>query len=78
MYDYACYNDLGTPDDGIDYARPVIGGSQNFPYPRRGRTSRPHTKTGLQHILLLSFFYNNYDFTFSSFQILKLSQDCIS
>ncbi|KAL2948581.1 hypothetical protein AAZX31_20G132400 [Glycine max] len=44
VYDYAYYNDLGLPDDGPDYARPVLGGSQ-FPYPRRGRTSRPHCKT---------------------------------
>lgn len=47
VYDYAYYNDLGLPDDGPDYARPVLGGSQ-FPYPRRGRTSRPHCKTGYQ------------------------------
>ncbi|XP_072978306.1 probable lipoxygenase 6 [Typha angustifolia] len=46
IYDYATYNDLGNPDKGPEFARPVIGG-EKIPYPRRCRTGRPPTDTNM-------------------------------
>ncbi|CAL8464299.1 g3834 [Coccomyxa elongata] len=41
IYDYQTYNDLGDPVRSPDLERPTLGGSEEFPFPRRMRTGRP-------------------------------------
>ncbi|CAK8560363.1 unnamed protein product [Lathyrus sativus] len=64
IYDYDVYNDLGNPDRKASLARPVVGGSSNMPYPRRGRTGRNPSKKDPKSESRGDFFYIPRDESF--------------
>uniref|UniRef100_A0ACD5TRG2 Uncharacterized protein n=2 Tax=Avena sativa TaxID=4498 RepID=A0ACD5TRG2_AVESA len=52
-YHYDYYNDLEELEKGLEYGRPVLGGTQTLPYPRRARTGRRPKNSSPDGILSL-------------------------
>ncbi|XP_008778427.1 probable lipoxygenase 8, chloroplastic [Phoenix dactylifera] len=73
IYDYDVYNDLGDPDADEDKARPVLGGSKKYPYPRRCRTGRPRTQKDPLSETRSSSMYVPRDEAFSEVKSLQFS-----
>lgn len=78
IYDFDYYNDLGNPDKGPEHIRPILGGSESHPYPRRLRTGRLPSNTGKQFSQKKNKSTNNvlafHCCIFSN--VLKVSYDC--
>ncbi|KAE8731004.1 putative lipoxygenase 6 [Hibiscus syriacus] len=47
IYEYDVYKDLGNPDKGDEFVRPILGG-QHHPYPRCCRSNRPPTSSDVK------------------------------
>ncbi|KAB2630176.1 linoleate 9S-lipoxygenase 5 [Pyrus ussuriensis x Pyrus communis] len=56
VYGYAYYDDLGKPYMGKEYARPTLGGSSDFPYPRRVKIGRQTTENASPMMLPVNIF----------------------
>ncbi|KAJ4758745.1 Lipoxygenase [Rhynchospora pubera] len=72
IYDYDTYNDLGDPDSE-GRARPILGGTKVFPYPRRCRTGRPQSQKDPKSETRSSTFYVPRDEDFSKVKQLQFS-----
>ncbi|XP_014518943.1 linoleate 13S-lipoxygenase 2-1, chloroplastic [Vigna radiata var. radiata] len=78
IYDYDVYNDLGDPDTNIDLKRPVLGGSKQYPYPRRCRTGREASKADPLSEKKGSNFYVPRDEVFSDIKQTQFTTTTVS
>ncbi|KAK7401159.1 hypothetical protein VNO78_12478 [Psophocarpus tetragonolobus] len=78
IYDYDVYNDLGNPDSNIELKRPVLGGSKQYPYPRRCRTGRNLSKADPLSEEKISNFYVPRDEVFSEIKQTQFTTTTIS
>ncbi|XP_058755726.1 linoleate 13S-lipoxygenase 2-1, chloroplastic-like isoform X1 [Vicia villosa] len=79
IYDYDVYNDLGDPDISIELKRPVLGGTKQYPYPRRCRTGRKHSDADPLYEKRSTFnFYVPRDESFSEIKQTQFNTSSIS
>ncbi|RVX13016.1 Linoleate 13S-lipoxygenase 2-1, chloroplastic [Vitis vinifera] len=77
IYDYDVYDDLGDPDSSPELTRPVLGGSKQYPYPRRCRTGRPMSKIDPKAETRSSTVYVPRDEAFSDVKELTFSTNTL-